>query len=183
MAERINEKEIVCVICPNSCRLNVWRDQEGDLHITGNKCSRGLDYGESEYTNPVRMLITTMRVEGGILPVIPIRSEKPIPKELLLKAVRIVNEQYCTAPIKMEQVLMKNILGTGVNVIASRDLAADTERAQACSIFDEMNIEEVIQQTLLEDVYGGKRLLTEEEKFQLEQTKKHLLERLPSHFS
>lgn len=178
MDERINEREIICTICPNSCRLSVWRDKEGELHISGNKCNRGLEYGRSEYTNPERMLITTMRIEGGILPVVPVRSEKPIPKEYLLKAVKIVNENYCDAPVKMGDVVLKNILGTNVNVIASRDLPVNPAAPQSCSIYDEMNADEIIQQTLLEDIFGGKRLLSEVEKYQLEEAKKHLLDRL-----
>lgn len=179
--KRINEREIICVICPNSCRLTVWQDTEGEVHVTGNKCNRGMEYGKSEYTNPVRMLITTMRVEGGVLPVIPVRSEKPIPKELLLKAVKRVNESFCTAPIKMGQVLMENILETGVSVIASRDLEQDLEKLQACSIYDEMTADEVIEQTIIEDIFQGKRILKPEEEKLKEQFKNHLLERLTPH--
>ncbi|MHA1777111.1 MAG: hypothetical protein DRO88_01570 [Promethearchaeia archaeon] len=178
---RIDEREIVCVICPNSCRLSVWKDKEGKVHVTGNKCNRGLEYGKSEYLHPVRMLITTMRVEGGVLPVIPVRSEKAIPKEVLLKAVKKVNEHYCKAPIKMGQVLIENILETGVNVIASRDLEQDLEKVQAFSIYEEMTPEEIIDQTIIEDILEGKRILSPEEKNLKESIKNHLLKRLAPH--
>ncbi|MCF2141498.1 MAG: DUF1667 domain-containing protein [Candidatus Lokiarchaeota archaeon] len=181
--ERINEKEIVCVVCPNSCRLTVWEDKLGEVHVSGNKCPRGVVYGKSEYTHPVRMLITTMRVEGGVLPVIPVRSEKPIPKELLLKAIKVVNEHYCQAPVKMGQILLRDILGTGVNVIASRDLMQDENKKIAFSIYDEMSPEEIVQQTLVEDLFDKKQNLTFEEKEKLERIKKHLVERLSPHFN
>src|SRR6056297_1701971 len=108
MQERINEKEFVCVICPNSCRLSVWKDNEGEMHVSGNQCNRGVDYGIKEYTNPERMLITTMRIEGAKLPVIPVRSKTAIPKDQLLAAVKVVNEESCEAPVKMGDVLIPN---------------------------------------------------------------------------
>ncbi|MHA1720488.1 MAG: DUF1667 domain-containing protein [Promethearchaeota archaeon] len=117
------EKDIVCVICPNSCRLKVTQDIETkEINVEGNLCPRGKKYGISEFSNPVRMLITTMRIENGKLPVIPVRSVEAIPKHLLLDAIKIVNDTYCTAPIKMGDVLIENILNTKIPVIASRDM-------------------------------------------------------------
>jgi CxxC motif-containing protein len=122
MDKRIDERTIICIICPNSCRLSVWRDVEGEIHIKGNQCTRGITYGNDEYTNPKRMLITTMQIENGIIPLIPIRSSSPIPKQFIFKAMRFVNEQSCDAPVKMGQILVKNILETGVDIIASRSI-------------------------------------------------------------
>jgi len=119
----MNEKEIICVICPNSCRLKVSQDPNTkEITVEGHLCPRGKKYGISEYSNPVRMLITTMRVEKGKLPIIPIRSTEPIPKSLLLDAVKVVNDTHCSAPIKMGDVLIDNILNTKISVIASRDI-------------------------------------------------------------
>ena len=119
----INEKEIICVICPNSCRLTVSEEKDTkEIKVEGHLCPRGKKYGISEYSNPVRMLITTMRIEDGKLPIIPIRSTEAIPKSLLLDAVKIVNEEHCIAPIKMGEILIDNILNTGISVVASRNL-------------------------------------------------------------
>ena len=123
--ERIDEREIVCVICPNSCRLTVWKDSEDKVHIIGNQCSRGIKYGESEYLNPVRMVITTMRIVGDKVPypVIPVRSVEPIPKSLVFQAIKLINQQVCHAPIKMGDVLIENILDTKISIIASRSMS------------------------------------------------------------
>jgi len=120
--ERIDEREIVCVICPNSCRLTVWKDSEEEVHIIGNQCSRGIKYGESEYLNPVRMVITTMRIEGAPYPVIPVRSAEPIPKSLIFQAIKLINRQVCHAPIKMGDILIEDILGTNIPLIPSRSM-------------------------------------------------------------
>ena len=122
-SNEVNEKEIICVICPNSCRLRVSQDPKTkEILVEGHLCPRGKKYGISEYSNPVRMLITTMRVENGKLSVIPVRSAEPIPKKLLIEAVKIVNDTHCLAPIKMGDILIDNILGTTISVIASRDI-------------------------------------------------------------
>jgi CxxC motif-containing protein len=117
------QKEITCIICPNSCRLTVWVDEKtNEVQVEGYTCPRGKEYGINEYTNPVRMIITTMRIENGTLPVIPVRSNKEIPKVKLMEAIREINKTSCTAPVKMGQVLIPNILGTGIDIIASRDM-------------------------------------------------------------
>ncbi len=122
-SNEVNEKEIICVICPNSCRLRVSQDPKTkEINVEGHQCPRGKKYGISEYSNPVRVLITTMRVEKGKLPVIPVRSTEAIPKSLLIEAVKVVNDTHCLAPIKMGDILIDNILNTKISVIASRDI-------------------------------------------------------------
>ncbi len=122
-SNEVVEKEIICVICPNSCRLKVSQDPKTkEINVEGYLCPRGKKYGISEFSNPVRMLITTMRVEKGKLPVIPVRSTEAIPKSLLIEAVKMVNDTHCLAPIKMGDILIDNILNTRISVIASRDI-------------------------------------------------------------
>ncbi len=180
MSERVNEKEIICVICPNSCRLTVWRDATTDeVQVKGFQCARGKDYGVAEYTNPVRMLITTMQVEGGAIPVIPVRSTEPIPKAKIFEAIKIVNETSCEAPVAMGDILLKNICKSGVDVIASRDVPALTEGLQACyPKYDESNLQETLHYTLVEQFYGGRLHLSESEQERIELVKTSLLKRL-----
>ncbi len=117
------ERQITCTICPNSCRITAWIDETTEeVHVEGYTCPKGLEYGYNEYTNPVRTLITTMRIENGTLPVIPVRSNSPIPKPKLKEAIGIVNQTICQAPIKMGDIVIENIFDTGINVIASRNM-------------------------------------------------------------
>ena len=60
----MNKKEFVCIACPNSCKLTVW-EEGGEIHVDGYACKRGIDHGKNEYTNPMRMLTTTVAIEGG----------------------------------------------------------------------------------------------------------------------
>lgn len=120
---RMNEKKLTCVICPNSCRMTVWMDAiTHEVKIEGYTCPQGKEYGLNEYKNPLRTIITTMRIEGSLLPVVPVRSVKPIPKTKLADAMKIINAAVCKAPLKMGDVLIKNILDTGIDVIACRDM-------------------------------------------------------------
>lgn len=117
-------KEITCIICPNGCRSTVTEADGGDLDIVGATCKRGFKYAGQEYRAPKRMLITTMRIEGGILPVLPVRSNRDIPKERIFDAVQYISSIATKAPVKMGDVLVENLIGLGVDLIASRDIEA-----------------------------------------------------------
>ena len=71
---------------------------------------------------PKRMLITTMKILNGILPVLPVRSDIELPKERIFEAIEAVNKIEVTAPIKVGKIIIKNILGLDVNVISSRSM-------------------------------------------------------------
>ena len=103
--------------------MTVWMDAvTHEVKIEGFTCPQGKEYGLNEYKNPLRTIITTMRIEGSLLPLVPVRSVKPIPKTKLSDAMKIINNAVCKAPVKMGDVLIKNILDTGIDVVACRDM-------------------------------------------------------------
>ncbi|MHA2283699.1 MAG: DUF1667 domain-containing protein [Promethearchaeota archaeon] len=91
--------------------------------MEGHSCKRGEVYAREEFIAPKRILTTTMRVENGFLPLIPVRSDKPIPKERLQEALKQIAKAKIKAPVKMGEILLKEVLGLNANIIASRDLA------------------------------------------------------------
>ncbi len=115
-------KDIRCIICPTGCLVHVER-VNGELIIEGYSCKRGEVYAREEFVSPKRILTTTMRVESGFLPLIPVRSDKPLPKERLQEALKQIAITKIKAPIKMGDILLKDVLGLNANIIASRDLA------------------------------------------------------------
>ncbi|MHA1584024.1 MAG: DUF1667 domain-containing protein [Promethearchaeota archaeon] len=177
---RYDERDIICVICPNSCRLKVWRDKNDQVQVKGNQCPRGEKYGKSEYIHPVRMLITTMRIENGVLPVIPVRTTIPIPKELIFDAIKIVNQNLCRAPIKMNTVLIKNILGTGVDVISSRDMESSNIQSRVKSKYDGLSLEQTLHYSLIDEFYNSNENLSINEKLRLKEIESRILKRLES---
>jgi CxxC motif-containing protein len=114
-------KEIRCIVCPTGCVVHV-ENINGELVIEGHSCKRGEEYAREEFIAPKRILTTTMQVESGFLPLVPVRSDKPIPKEQLENTLKEIAKARIKAPIKMGDILIENILGLEINIIASRDL-------------------------------------------------------------
>ena len=113
-------KEMVCVSCPIGCMLTVeLNDQNEVLSVKGNTCKRGEQYAIDECTNPVRMLTSTVKVNGGKLPVVPVKTAKPIPKGKMFDCIQVINSTVVDAPVKMGDVLIQDICGTGIDIIAT----------------------------------------------------------------
>ncbi|UCC18528.1 MAG: DUF1667 domain-containing protein [Promethearchaeota archaeon] len=128
MSTEVNEselpegfKDIRCIICPTGCLVHV-ENVNGELIIEGHSCKRGEEYAREEFVAPKRILTTTMQVENGFLPLIPVRSDKPIPKDRLEETLKEIAKIESKAPIKMGDILIENVLGLDINIIASRDL-------------------------------------------------------------
>ncbi|MFX1573162.1 MAG: DUF1667 domain-containing protein [Promethearchaeota archaeon] len=115
-------KDIRCIVCPTGCLVHV-ENVNGELIIEGHSCKRGEEYAREEFIAPKRILTTTMRVENGFLPLIPVRSNVPIPKEKLKETLKEIAETVVKAPIKMGDILIHNVIGLNVNIKASRDLS------------------------------------------------------------
>jgi CxxC motif-containing protein len=90
--------------------------------IIGNVCPKGIKYAEGEFINPLRILPTTVKVISGELPLVSVKTEKAIPKRLLLKAMTEIAEIEVKAPIKIGQVIKDDLMGTGVSLVATRNI-------------------------------------------------------------
>ena len=115
------EKDLVCILCPIGCRLKITGTIE-NLEVSGNTCKRGITYAHNEITNPVRTVCTTVKVKGGIHKVIPVKTDKAIPDKYKLEVVKAVNNIVLTSPVKMGDVIISDLFGTGVNIVAERDM-------------------------------------------------------------
>jgi LSD1 subclass zinc finger protein len=114
-------KDIRCIVCPTGCLVHI-ENVNGELIIEGHSCKRGEVYAKDEFIAPKRILTTTMRVERGFLPLIPVRSDQPIPKDKLRETLREIANTKIDAPIRMGDILIESVLGLNINIIASRDL-------------------------------------------------------------
>lgn len=115
-------KELICIVCPQGCRLRV--DEDRDCAVTGNRCERGADYGRTELLNPTRVLTSTVDVLGSHIARCPVKTDGLIPKAKMFEAMEAVRAVKVAAPIKTGQVIIENLLGTGVNLVATRDMEA-----------------------------------------------------------
>ncbi len=115
-------KELICVSCPIGCAVTVTLDENNEVvSVTGNTCKRGDSYARQECTHPERMLTSTVKVTGSRLPVVPVKSAKPVPKELLLDCMQEINRVIVQAPVHIGDVVLSNILNTGVDIVATNN--------------------------------------------------------------
>ena len=115
------EKNLVCIVCPVGCRLAVT-ELNGEIKISGNKCKKGIGYAQEEMTNPLRMICTTVKIKGGIHSVVPVKTDKAIPEKYKLEVVKAVNKIELESPVKMGDIIIPDLFGTGVNIVAERDM-------------------------------------------------------------
>ena len=113
--------EIICVACPKGCRLEARREN-GDILVTNEGCKRGREYAVSEITDPRRMVATTVSVEKGSHPLLPVYTASPFPKDKIAELLKVLRNVKIPAPVFVNQVIMVDALGTGIDVIASRDI-------------------------------------------------------------
>ena len=103
--------ELTCIVCPVGCALRVEQTDGGEVvSVAGNTCPRGAAYGKDEVLHPVRTLTTTVRVRGAER-LLPVKTDRPIPKEKLFQAMEKINSLSIDAPIKIGDVLLPDLFG------------------------------------------------------------------------
>ena len=115
------KKELTCVACPLGCSITVEYNDKEIISVTGNTCKRGDAYARTEVTNPTRSLATSVKVNGGVHPVVPVKTNKAVPKTMLFDCMKVINQVSVDAPVKIGQVIIKNILDTGADVVATNN--------------------------------------------------------------
>ncbi|MDZ4158889.1 MAG: DUF1667 domain-containing protein [Anaerolineaceae bacterium] len=117
------KSRIICVSCPKGCTLEVTHTGATVLKVLDAGCKRGEVYVRQELSDPRRMVATTVRIEGGIHPLLPVATKTPFPKPLIPDLMIVLRTIKLPAPIRMGDVVVKNVLDTGVDIIASRDIS------------------------------------------------------------
>jgi CxxC motif-containing protein len=120
-------RKFICITCPRGCALDVTMEGETVVKMEGNSCKRGIDYVTGELNDPRRMVTTTVRVRGGVHPLAPVYTESPIPKPRIFDLLAEIRKIELRAPVKFGDVVIENALGTGVNILASRNIPAKSE--------------------------------------------------------
>lgn len=116
--------ELTCIVCPVGCALRVEQNDEGEvISVTGNTCPRGAAYGKDEVLHPVRTLTTTVRVRGAER-LLPVKTDRPIPKEMLFAAMEKVNALSAVAPVRIGDVLLDDLFGAKLVAAANLEPSA-----------------------------------------------------------
>ncbi len=118
------KKELICIGCPMGCMLTAVLEGGEVKEVTGNTCPRGEEYARKELTSPTRIVTSIARIEGGELPVVSVKTAHDIPKGKIEDCIDEIKKVSLKAPVRIGDVVVKNTAGTGVDVIATKDVRA-----------------------------------------------------------
>jgi len=113
------EKRVTCIICPQGCDIVVDGDGTVIRSMTGQGCKRGETYAADEFMHPLRILTSTVKVTGSTVPLVAVRTSKPIPKELLFRGMEEIRKLNVAVPVKRGDVIIPDFLKTGVDLVAT----------------------------------------------------------------
>ena len=113
-------KRIICIECPKGCNLSVEVEKMKVIVTSGNECPKGEEYAVSEVENPLRTLTSTVIAEELSLKMIPVRTDRPIPKDRVLEAVEYIRKITIKRPVNIGDIVVKDLLGLGADLIATR---------------------------------------------------------------
>ena len=116
-------KRMICIECPNGCELSVDIENGKVSEVSGNQCPKGEKYAVSEVENPVRVLTTSVLAVGMARKMVSVRTDRPIPKADLFKAMDEVKKIRVTKPLHTGDIIAENFLGSGANLIATREVS------------------------------------------------------------
>lgn len=119
----LKSHEIICIECPMACPVQLDVDDTGTvIKVTGQQCKRGKLYSIQEYGAPMRTLTATIVTEGSDHALLPVRSNKPIPKDMLRECMSLLSEVRVRPVVRIGDTLIKDISGTGADIIYTGDL-------------------------------------------------------------
>ena len=130
------ERSLTCIVCPVGCSLLVKNAAGEDLSaltITGNRCSRGIDYAQEEIRSPKRVVTATCGIafpQGGsgshrslTAPRrIPVKTTAPCPKEKIHELLGDIYRVKVSLPVKAGDCLIADWKGSGIDVVSVRTL-------------------------------------------------------------
>ena len=116
------EREFVCIICPNGCRIKVDYEGTNIKNIKGDECPKGKEYVKNEITNPLRVFTGSVLVENGDFSLVSVKTSLPIPKKYLKKIGEITRRIKVEAPVTIGQVVALNLLNENIDLIATRKI-------------------------------------------------------------
>lgn len=115
------KKEVICTVCPMGCHIIVEGEGDNITSIEGYSCNRGLEYGKTEFAHPVRILTSTVKTNNSKTPLVPVRSSKPVPKELMFDCMEEIRKVEVIQPVKCYDVIIENVCNTGIDIVATLD--------------------------------------------------------------
>ena len=120
----MEEKNLICINCPLGCPLTVTLDNGEVVKVEGNTCPRGEASANKELTNPTRIVTSTVKVKGGKLAMASVKTAADIPKGKIFDCVRAIRDIELEAPVAIGEVVLADVCGTGVDIVATKNVPA-----------------------------------------------------------
>ena len=117
--EKVN---LICIGCPLGCPLTAEVEDGKVISVSGHTCKNGERYAHKELTNPTRIVTSTVRVEGGTLGMVSVKTVSDIPKGKIFDCVKELQAIDVPAPVTIGQVIIPDVAGTGVAIVATKNV-------------------------------------------------------------
>jgi len=126
----MKRKEMICIVCPVGCQLEVLYDEGSEIQIheiNGNLCKKGLSWAEQELINPMRTLTSSISVENGDSPLVSVKTDSPIPRDSIRDVMKVIRSARVKAPVRIGDPLIEKPAGTPCNIVATKDVDSQKE--------------------------------------------------------
>ncbi len=117
-------RRMTCIVCPVGCAMEVTIEDGQVADVDGNECKKGVTYAQEEVVAPTRTLASTVMVQGGVFPLVPVRTASEVPKGKIEEIMEVLSTVELEAPVQLGQVVVPNAVDTGVDVVATRSIRA-----------------------------------------------------------
>ncbi len=121
MNSKLPTQVITCTVCPIGCEISVYAEDQRICRLEGARCRRGDSHARDEFLHPLRVFTSSVRLLGGLEPLLPVRSSTPVAKAQLLACSAALNGVEVASPVRCGDIVVKNVLGMGVDIIATLD--------------------------------------------------------------
>lgn len=88
----MDEMELTCICCPIGCGLRATLEAGQVVRVTGNTCPRGEAYARREAVSPMRTVTSSVAVEGGVRPVVPVKTVPDVPKDRIFPVMDAIRD-------------------------------------------------------------------------------------------
>lgn len=113
---------MVCIVCPNGCRLQVEKTSDGGITVQGARCKRGENFAVTELTRPMRSVTSSVKTTVDGFPVVSVRTDGEIPKDKMFEFIKELSKFTLDRRVPIGTVIIKNVCGTDVNVITTSEM-------------------------------------------------------------
>ena len=119
----MTERALICVVCPVGCELAATLEDGEAVKVVGVRgavCAKGEEWARDEIENPMRVVTSSILVEGGELPLVSVRTDCTIPLGAVRALMAEIRRQRVAAPVRLGAVLLESPAGIPCSVIATR---------------------------------------------------------------